>query len=347
MTETTSTPPTKRIEYIDALRGFTMILVVLTHVATFCLDLKGIPMYHTYLRQFRMPLFFFISGFVMYKEGVIWNLKHIGGFLRKKFVVQILSTAVFFALAIYINKGNFISNITDSAKGGYWFTYTLFVFFTLYSIIRFVFRKHEDYIILVAAAFFYVINWPPLYGAIPLSDCAKSTLGIEQWYYFCFFLIGTLTKKHFDLVQKLLDKDIILIVCILLYFLLNICQSEPLKNGLLGVITSFCVRMSGVIITFAFFRTNKAWFTQEKRIGRSLQYIGRRTLDIYLLHYFFLPKQMSQVVTAFRDYPMPALELVFSLIIALIVIAFCLLISNVIRLSPTLAHWLFGVKKKQ
>ena len=56
---------------------------------------------------------------------------------------------------------------------------------------------------------------------------------------------------------------------------------------------------------------------------------------------------MSQVVSVFRDNPMPALEFVFSLIIALIVIAFCLLISNVIRLSPTLAHWLFGVKKKQ
>lgn len=62
MTETTSTPPTKRIEYIDALRGFTMILVVLTHVATFCIDLEGIPKYHTYLRQFRMPLFFSLAA---------------------------------------------------------------------------------------------------------------------------------------------------------------------------------------------------------------------------------------------------------------------------------------------
>lgn len=62
---------TKRIEYIDALRGFTMILVVLQHVATFGWELPlGAPNIHTYLAQIRMPLFFFISGFVLYKASV-------------------------------------------------------------------------------------------------------------------------------------------------------------------------------------------------------------------------------------------------------------------------------------
>lgn len=43
---------------------------------------------------------------------------------------------------------------------------------------------------------------------------------------------------------------------------------------------------------------------------------------------------------------MPAVEFVFSLIIASVIILFCLLISKVIRLSPILAHLLFGVKVK-
>lgn len=50
MTSTKTPPPTKRIEYIDALRGFTMILVVLSHVATFCLDLEDVPKNHSYLK---------------------------------------------------------------------------------------------------------------------------------------------------------------------------------------------------------------------------------------------------------------------------------------------------------
>lgn len=48
----------KRIEYIDALRGFTMILVVLSHVAIFCVGAYDVPNYHHYLQQLRMPMFF-------------------------------------------------------------------------------------------------------------------------------------------------------------------------------------------------------------------------------------------------------------------------------------------------
>ena len=84
-------PEKQRIEYIDALRGFTMILVVIHHVALFMWGILGIHSIHGYLMQVRMPMFYFISGFVLYKAGVVWNLKHAVQFLRKKFVVQIVS----------------------------------------------------------------------------------------------------------------------------------------------------------------------------------------------------------------------------------------------------------------
>ena len=44
---------------------------------------------------------------------------------------------------------------------------------------------------------------------------------------------------------------------------------------------------------------------------------------------------------------MPILEFAASAIIAILIIAACLLVSNIIRLSPFLAHWLFGAKKTQ
>lgn len=64
----------KRISYLDALRGFTMILVVVSHVAKF-LDVETLSpgSLHYYFNNFRMPLFFFISGFVFYKTGFVWN----------------------------------------------------------------------------------------------------------------------------------------------------------------------------------------------------------------------------------------------------------------------------------
>lgn len=180
--------PGKRIEYIDALRGFTMILVVLCHVAYSCLGIdENTPSFHRYLVQVRMPMFFLISGFVLYKAGVFWNLKHIGDFLKKKFVVQILSTLFFFVLYLHLNGTSFICGITDSTKLGYWFTYTLFIYYIFYSLIRFLCKKYEDYVVIIVAAIFYVINWPPLYTSIPIPDNVKAILGIEKWFYFCFF----------------------------------------------------------------------------------------------------------------------------------------------------------------
>ena len=100
----------QRIEFIDAMRGFTMILVVVCHVAGFCLGIQDdIPSIHPYLYEFRMPTFFFISGFVLYKSAQVWNLKYVLLFLRKKMPVQIVTTFVFFIIFVYIHGENDLS----------------------------------------------------------------------------------------------------------------------------------------------------------------------------------------------------------------------------------------------
>ncbi len=80
-------------------------------------------------------------------------------------------------------------------------------------------------------------------------------------------------------------------------------------------------------------------------IGRILQYIGKRTLDVYLLHYFFLPRNLDIVGDFFFTNSNPSIEFFCSFLLAIIVVGLCLVVSNVIRTSDTLAHWLFGVKK--
>ena len=101
--------------------------------------------------------------------------------------------------------------------------------------------------------------------------------------------------------------------------------------------------LTGLVILFSFFRKKQALFSQETKIGRTMQYVGRRTLDIYLIHFFLLPRSLS-IFTLFKDHPMPVIELLASSLIAILIIAVALIISNIIRLSPWLAHWLFGAK---
>ena len=52
---------TQRIEYIDAMRGLTMLLVVIYHVSTF--ELGGRDSYSFFFSEFLMPLFFFCEWF--------------------------------------------------------------------------------------------------------------------------------------------------------------------------------------------------------------------------------------------------------------------------------------------
>ena len=45
-----------------------MILVVLTHVSIIVFNAENEATFHFYLKQFRMPLFFFVSGYLLYKK---------------------------------------------------------------------------------------------------------------------------------------------------------------------------------------------------------------------------------------------------------------------------------------
>ena len=100
-------------------------------------------------------------------------------------------------------------------------------------------------------------------------------------------------------------------------------------------------------MVLTFFRKHKTAFTQETFLGRNLQLIGRRTLDVYLMHYFFLPRHLSFIGDFFLDNPNPTLELFLSGVLALGVIFLTLVVNEILRLSPFLGHWLFGVKEKK
>lgn len=114
-----------------------MILVVLGHIILFgyqqseTMQLES-NSYNTLFMLFRMPLFFFLSGFILYKTDCIWTNKNIFQFIKKKFKVQIIPTAFFMVLFNYLFKFNQLTSLFDLYKSGYWFTLTLFEFFLLY-----------------------------------------------------------------------------------------------------------------------------------------------------------------------------------------------------------------------
>ena len=105
-----------RLGWLDALRGFTMILVVMNHVAlkSFGMQIRWSAALQFFL-LFRMPLFFFISGFLAYKASRVWNVRTLGELSLKKMRVQLIPTIVFFLLFLaMIPTTPFVPSLTEA-----------------------------------------------------------------------------------------------------------------------------------------------------------------------------------------------------------------------------------------
>lgn len=346
----------KRIEYIDAMRGFTMILVVFSHVLLFTFQRGGDSFsFNDIFVTFRMPLFFFLSGFLMYKPGRFDSIGKTGEFIRKKFVVQIIPTLVFSAAFCFLYSRSYGGLLHDTSKNGFWFTYTLFFYFLIYSIGDLVLGKflHSRAKLIAGAAMAVLVYAFSKYSLLPTCPWYGSTLywliGFNNLQFFLFFFFGATVKRWFGRVETLLDSKAGIAALVSLFLLFEIALYAPASRAALTSVSyslwSVVKTMAGfwgILVVLAFFRKYQHAFSSEKAIGRSLQYIGTRTLDIYLLHLFLIRCDLSKVGAFFAAHHNPVLELFAGLAGALLVIGLCLVISNIIRCSDFLAKYLFG-----
>ena len=79
-----------RMRVFDAIRGLSMFLVVFGHVLG-CFDLGGYDSFlGSVILTFRMPLFFFISGFFAYRAVGDWRFGLCRRVLAQKVRAQVL-----------------------------------------------------------------------------------------------------------------------------------------------------------------------------------------------------------------------------------------------------------------
>lgn len=339
-----------RIGYIDALRGLAMILVVYFHIAAYGFGSYELG-YNDIIELFRMPTFFFISGWLFYKAGRIWNRQAITDMIRKKFMVQIVPTVVF--LLLYLTMFNLLDiSSFGSDKKGYWFTFVLFEYFVIYILAEALLNRLDSsngemrvlalMLILSIGAFYYAKYYTRY--AVELGAW-KDILGFFSFVkirHIIFFWMGTFVRRHFDQFIRLTNNRYVTALLIALFTAIIVWPVVLSINGL-EYIAYLIAGVSGTIICFTFFRIHERHFSQETWYGRGLQLIGRRTLDIYLIHYFVLPYDLARP-EVWLQYHNNTLFVPMALIFALWVVIISLLISSILRVSPLLAKYLFGAK---
>ena len=341
-----------RLEWLDALRGFTMIMVVANHVAQMGFEEEW---KHSsslqFLLLFRMPLFFFISGFLAYKASQVWTARNLGELLLKKVRVQLIPTLVFFLLFVAIMKPHFLPGIEESfhspTKGGYWFTLVLLYMFIIYYPFAYVENKitsclssrHARWVsaVMIILLFFislgfYETCYQPQYFSWAkgyrgrMTDIHQflldSSLG-QLMLWMPFFLYGNIAHRYWEKAQRLMDSKWFFPIIVLLAVL---CTLDALKWHTMrmawAIIPLTTAMFLLLTITLMYFRNYQQYFTKLTVIGSSLQYIGRRTLDIYLIHFLFLPS-LPSIGSFFKLYRHNFItDTTVSVIFALLVIGF-------------------------
>ena len=325
-----------------------MLLVVCSHVELFMLG-KPFFSWNELFGEFRMPLFFFVSGFVFYKPNVVYTVHKMKTLLQNKVFVQVFSPLLFLFLYCKVRNIDFSLSITSAAKSGYWFTFVLFEFFIIYCFIHrllqraFLKRYMRDILWMAIGITLYLLT---AIGHQYIEDHISGFLAIEKLPYILFFILGTRVRKNWAIMEALLDSKYGVAVSMFVFISLNVFGDGFRQLPLGGVTWVIVTAISGIFLTVAFFRHFTDIFSSTVMMGRIMQYIGKRTLDIYLLHYFFMEPLSTYEILNFSDSRLSFLHFVICICLSVLVMAGCLFLSNVLRTSPFLGHYLFGVKVK-
>ena len=339
-----------RLEWLDALRGFTMILVVANHVAGMGFGMAPkISSSMQFLIMFRMPLFFFVSGFLAYKATQVWDLKNLGSLLLKK--ISFLFGAAILGKEFWPTVIDWIGR---PLKGGYWFTIVLLYMFIVYYLFCYIESKFKKSWIPITLLFivslgFYETCYQPRYFSWAFGwrghpNEFMDTSSISQLFlYFPFFLYGNIVHRYWNGAKKIMDSPWFfpMLIVVVVFAALDSLKWHTLRMTWAALPLTLA-RFALLTIVFMYFRFYHQYFTKVTVMGRILQYIGRRTLDIYLIHYLFMPN-LPTIGSFFNAYRHNfVLDTSLSFFLALLVIGFSIITSNILRISPFFKKWLFG-----
>lgn len=342
-----STDTTKRLIFIDALRGITMILVVYHHIVHQCFPRTFID---EGLEFIRMPMFFFISGFIAYKDLCFWTTTNTRARLLNKFRVQVVPTIIFYSIYFYfVADCNPFTLFLNHGWGRYWFTIVLFELFFIYFTTNFLTRKSSklNLIAIIVIILFDII----IFHSIP-KDGKLSVLidfyGITS--FLPFFLLGTLTRRYFNNVKRWIVnwKLLATLFCMFLFqlsitYLYNKHEIILLPQKAFNFINCWPMRIIGIMVVFGIFVRYRENFTLDKAITRTLSFVGRRTLDVYLLHFFFT-KHVPAIHNYIERLNIGQWELVILTLFTALVVACCLVISETIKKWKFAGKLLFAAK---
>ena len=321
-----------------------MLLVVYHHIIIYAM-----PGYYSALDSFfvsfRMPMFFFISGFVSYSMKRIWSASQLWKSIKKKVEGQLLPSIVVLFIFCVTMELDYVDGLTSELKYGYWFTFASFGIYLIWSVFNFLIEQIGVSRKKIADV---------LLGGVTVGICAFhhfvtkdsnqviiATLSLDSVsYYFFFFICGVQAKRYLPMLHSLLKHKYLF----LLVLLMAVCPLE------LNKVLSLFVKLARVLCIYQVFHHYAETFLMDY-LNRSLGYLGRHTLEVYFIHFFllfglpYLPaflQSVSEVSMPIVKGCTPLVEGMMVGVLSVLVAIVCLLIRKVVDCAPLLSRLCFG-----
>ena len=363
MAETINNTTKPRLQYFDMLKGIAIFMVVMGHVITFCI--RGLDRAFAFklIAEVHMPLFFFVSGWFSYKAlaNGSWKAPDLVSRAKQLLVPMVVMSILW--LFYFPHSGlktpfhcTFHDMWYQAGKYGYWFTFVLFEIIAIYAVVRPMFsrlpRLWMQVVALLAmwALMLTGLNFVPhdIYELLSLNPMVQ---------YFPVFMFGVLAHQHSDAFHRLTESSAAMTVAIplagaLIYYIgwhwefAWIEQNVPMPTHIARTLlhAALAVIAIGIVRPWSM----KAFSPERHKpavFANMWTVLGRESLAIYLLHYFFLfpltPLQTAMNSLNVGFMPM----LVNAAFWAAAIIAVVLCVNKIICLSRPLA-WLMTGKIK-
>lgn len=272
----------KRIAWLDVLKCLAILIVVNLHVLKRC----GVEHYDVLSSQMLyapvMPLFFFVSGFLAYKQNI--TIRDFWNNIRHKFVFLVIPAVVFRVGMDLMDHKSLLRFIIEGMHG-YWFTVVLFEYFLIYYLITLVIKNERLRIgVLLTLALGGV-------GMLALDrDFGPAIFDLRRvTKFFQFFVLGTLAMKYRPKFESLMSNEIVKAALLVSYFVGLFSLTYDMSPVLQHFLRDIALRYAATFAIVSFFVCYESNFQRENKFNSLVSVIGKNSLAIYLLHYFFLP----------------------------------------------------------
>lgn len=330
------------------MRAFSIFFVVFGHVLTQSVGLNNDDSaVNEVIWTFRLPMFFMVSGYFAYKIPQKWTWGYLKDIYTRKFFAQEVGPLIFCTLLLFCSHSATPWGAFHGDVQGYWFTFALFKFFIIYTILSLMGRVLGPWVVTLGLIAVSVMGIVLAVGPV-VHPRLEPYIGHSIFYNYQFFAMGILFRKYQEPVNAWLGKNWVKAFFILAYIVGCIATfvyftgQESLGNRYLR---EEVVRLLGMVVVYTLFFGARERFKRDTPCMRAVLFTGRRTLDIYVIHYFFLPTMPFVKPWLLGMSNSVIFQAVIGCTVALIVVALSLGTSQLLRTSPLLARLLFGAKE--